>query len=357
MKGFCVMNRRNLVIGNNLVNDDSKCYVIAEIGHNHQGNLEKCREMFLVAKNCGVDAVKLQKRDNKTLFTKQAYEKPYDNENSYGQTYGEHREFLEFGWHEYVELKNYAKELELDFFATAFDIPSADFLEKLDVPAYKFASGDIRTIPLLKHVAHFGKPLILSSGGASLDDIRRAYEAVAPINDKICLMQCTGGYPPEWHELNLKVIETLRHEFPNLVIGFSSHDNGIAMAVAAYVLGARVIEKHFTLNRAQKGTDHAFSLEPVGMTKMVRDLSRLKLALGDGNKIAFQSEKAPISKMGKCLVAKRDLPQGHKITTDDIAMKSPSGYLFPYEWDNLLGKTLSVAMVEDEPFDFPKIIV
>lgn len=349
-------HRRKLIIGNQLISDNSDCYVIAEIGHNHQGSLESCKKLFLAAKNAGANAVKLQKRDNKTLLTREAYNKVYDNPNSYGGTYGEHREFLEFGWHEYVELQKYAKELDLDFFATAFDVPSADFLEKLDVPAYKLASGDIKTIPLLKHVAKLGKPMLMSTGGASLDDIRRAYNAVMPINNQICIMQCTGGYPPEWHELNLMVIDTLRKEFPDIVIGFSSHDSGIAMAVAGYMLGARIIEKHFTLNRAMKGTDHAFSLEPTGMTKMVRDLRRLKIALGDGKKVPYASEKSPITKMGKSLVAKRDLPQGHVLTDDDIAMKSPSGFLPPYEWENLVGMMLTQAIKEDEPFDSAKLV-
>ena len=348
-------HRINLVIGNHLINDDSDCYVIAEIGHNHQGSLETCKELFLAAKHAGVSAVKLQKRDNKTLFTKEAYNKIYDNPNSYGETYGKHREFLEFGWHEYVALQEYAKELGLDFFSTAFDIPSADFLEKLDMPAYKLASGDLKTIPLLKHIAKFGKPMIMSTGGASLDDIRRAYDAVMPINNQICIMQCTGGYPPEWHELNLMVIDTLRKEFPDIIIGFSSHDSGIAMAVAGYMLGARIIEKHFTLNRAMKGTDHAFSLEPSGTTKMVRDLRRLKLALGDGQKITYTSEKAPITKMGKSLVAKRDLPQGHVLTDDDLTMKSPGGGLPPYELENLIGMILTRPIKEDEAFDFARL--
>lgn len=352
------MNRsRHVVIGDHLISDDSHCYVIAEIGHNHQGSLEKCKELFLAAKGAGVNAVKLQKRDNKALFTRVAYNKPYDNPNSFGSTYGEHREFLEFGWHEYVTLRDYAKELGLDFFATAFDIPSADFLGKLDVPAYKIASGDIKSIPLLKHVAKFGKPVIMSTGGATMDDIRRAYDAVAPINKQICIMQCTAGYPPEWHELNLMVIDTLRREFPDIVIGFSSHDSGIAMAIAGYMLGARTIEKHFTLNRAMKGTDHAFSLEPVGMTKMVRDLRRLKLALSDGKKITYPSEKVPITKMGKSLVAKRDLSNGHVITDDDIAMKSPGDGLPPYHWDNVVGMMVTQPIREDELLDFGKLAV
>jgi N-acetylneuraminate synthase/sialic acid synthase len=350
------MTRRNsLVIGKHEINSDSGCYVIAEIGHNHQGSVEKCRELFLAARNAGVNAVKLQKRDNKTLFTRAAYNRPYDNRNSYAATYGEHREFLEFGLREYRELQAYARELELDFFATAFDVRSADFLNSLDVPALKFASGDIKSIPLLVHAARFGRPMILSTGGATLDDVRRAYNAIMPINTQLCIMQCTAGYPPAWEELNLMVIDTLRREFPDIVIGFSSHDSGIAMAVAGYMLGARVIEKHFTLNRALKGTDHAFSLEPVGMTKLVRDLRRLKVALGDGKKIMYPSERENILKMGKSLVASRDLPKGHVLTEHDLAMKSPAGGIPPYELENLIGMTLTEAVGEDDLLDFAKL--
>jgi sialic acid synthase len=331
-------------------------YVIAEIGHNHQGNVEKCKELFRAAKNCGAHAVKLQKRDNRSLFTKEAYHKPYDNPNSFGETYGSHREFLEFGWDEYVELRRFAAELGLDFLSTAFDIPSADFLEKLGIPAYKIASGDLKSIPLLKHVARFGKPMFVSTGGATMEDVRRAYEAITPINRKLCIMQCTAGYPPEWSELNLRVIETFRKEFADIVIGFSSHDNGIAMAVAAYMLGARAIEKHFTLNRAMKGTDHAFSLEPVGLTKMVRDLRRLRIALGDGIKQTYDSEKTPLIKMGKSLVAARDLPKGHVLTAEDIVMKSPGGGLPPYELDKLIGRKLCTDVGEDEPLSYSQCL-
>src|ERR671923_214039 len=143
---------RTLTIGTHEIGDHAPCYVIAEIGHNHQGNLEKARELFREAKLAGAHAVKLQKRDNRGLYTSAAYNKPYDNENSFGATYGEHREFLEFGLEEYQELGAYARELDVDFFATAFDIASADFLTTLNVPAYKIASGDLKSIPLLTHV-------------------------------------------------------------------------------------------------------------------------------------------------------------------------------------------------------------
>ena len=154
--------------------DGPDCYVIAEIGHNHQGDLGKAKELFRVAKECGVNAVKLQKRDNPSLYTRSLHEMPYDNENSFGSTYGAHREYLEFGRDEYKELKRYAAEIHLTMFATAFDFRSADFLADLDMPAFKIASGDLKNTPLLEHVARLGKPMVVSTGGASIEDVQRA---------------------------------------------------------------------------------------------------------------------------------------------------------------------------------------
>ena len=276
------------------------------------------------------------------------YDRPYDNENSYGATYGAHREALEFGPRSTGNCRQYCRELGVDFFATAFDFASADFLAELDVPAYKIASGDLKNTPLLKHVASFGKPIVLSTGGGSLDDVKRAYEAVMPINPQLSILQCTAGYPAAWDELNLNVISSYRRMFPDVVIGFSSHDNGIAMAVAAYVLGARVIEKHFTLNRAWKGTDHAFSLEPVGLRKMVRDLDRTWQAMGDGEKRVYPSEVAPITKMGKKVVAARALPAGHVLGAEDVCLKSPGDGLPPYELEKVIGATLLQPLNADD---------
>lgn len=343
---------RKLIIDGRVIQDNSSCYVIAEIGHNHQGKLELAKEMFKAAKECGADAVKLQKRDNRGLFTAAGYNKPYDNPNSFGATYGEHREALEFGEAEYKELQAYAAELGVTMFATAFDVSSADFLEKLDIPAYKMASGDLKNIPLLTHVAKFQKPMIISTGGGTMEDVNRAYDAIMPINQQLCILQCTAGYPAEFNEMNLAVITTFRERFPGVTVGLSSHDNGIAMALAAYMLGARVIEKHFTLNHTMKGTDQAFSLEPIGFRKMVRDIERVKVAIGNGVKQVYESEKAPIIKMGKKLVAARDLPAGYAIQREDIAVKSPGDGLQPYEIDKIIGRLTRQALKEDDDFSF-----
>jgi len=343
---------RTLHIDGVEISDASDCYVIAEIGHNHQGSVEKAKEMFAEAKRCGAHAVKLQKRDNPTLYTREFFDKPYENENSFGPTYGLHREALEFDSEEYEELIAYSKEIGVTFFATAFDMPSADFLADLDMPAYKVASGDLDNLPLLRHVAEIGKPMILSTGAATLDDVRRGHDCVAEINDQVAVLQCTAGYPAAFEELDLRVIDTYRDLFPETVIGLSSHDNGIAMAVAAYVLGARIIEKHFTLNRAMRGTDHGFSLEPQGLDKMIRDLERTREGLGDGLKKMYPSEAEPKKKMGKKLVAAADLPAGHTLRPEDIAQRSPGDGLPPYETDRLVGRTLHHPVSRDSSLTF-----
>jgi len=339
---------RQLTIADRVISDDSAAYVIAEIGHNHQGNLQTAKDIFQAAAENGASAVKLQKRDNRSLFTREMFNKPYENENSFGATYGEHREALEFGKPEYEALVAEAARLKVSFFATAFDIPSADFLAELQIPAYKTSSGDLKNTPLLSHVARIGKPMIISTGGATIEDVQRAYDVIMPINPQLCILQCTAGYPAENIELDLRVIETYREKFPDAIIGYSGHDNGIAMPLAAYMLGARVIEKHFTLSRTMKGTDHSFSLEPVGMKKMVRDLRRVQVALGDGRKKVYASEASPLLKMGKKLVAARDLPIGHVLTATDVAVKSPGDGLPPYYLDQVLGQTLTRELHADD---------
>ncbi len=340
---------RQLTVNGVLIADDAPCYVVAEIGHNHQGDVEKAKRLVHSAHEWGANAVKLQKRSNRTLYTREFYDQPYDNEFSFGATYGEHREALELGLDEYRELKRYAEELGITFFATAWDFESADFLAELDMPAYKIASGDLKNTPLQRYVAELGKPIFLSTGGGAMEDVERAVDTILPINEQLCILQCTAAYPAAAEDLNLRVISELRERFPHLVIGLSDHQNGIAMAVVAYMLGARVVEKHFTLDHAWKGTDHAFSLMPDGLRRLVRDLHRVPDALGDGVKRPLPVEEKPLEKMGKKLVAARDLPSGHVLAAEDLAIKSPAnGGLPPYELDRLVGMRLRRAIELDE---------
>jgi len=341
---------RELIIDGKAINDQNYPYVIAEIGHNHQGNLDSALELINAASRSGASAAKFQKRNNKSLFTPTLYNEPYNSENAFGKTYGLHREALEFGLNEYKACIAEAKKLNLDFFATAFDIQSANFLNELGVPVFKIASGDLQNLPLLKHVASFNKPMIISTGGSNFKMIEDAVFSIRNYHNQVAILQCTASYPAKYEQLNLKVITRLKEKFPENIIGYSGHDNGIAMAVVAYSLGARIIEKHFTLNRASKGTDHAFSLEPQGMQKMVRDLKRASLAIGDGEKVIYEEEKAAIRKMGKMIVAAKELPAGHVVSEKDLEYRSPADGLTPAYSQVLIGRKLINSIGQFRPF-------
>jgi N-acetylneuraminate synthase/sialic acid synthase len=346
---------RQIVIDGQLINDDSQPFVIAEIGHNHQGNIENALKLIRAAANAGASAAKFQKRNNKTLFTPELYNQLYNSENAFGKTYGEHREALEFGFDEYKTCILEAKRLGISFFATAFDFESADFLNQLGMPAFKIASGDLQNIPLLKYVAKMNVPMIISTGGSTFEMISEAVNAVRTVHNRVAILQCTASYPANYDQLNLKVITSLREAYPENVVGYSGHENGIAMPIVAYTLGARIIEKHFTLNRTLKGTDHAFSLEPQGMQKMVRDLGRAALSLGDGVKKIYETELAPIKKMGKMIVAAKNLPSGHKITESDIEFRSPANGIPPGATQQILGKILNSSVNMYDPITFENL--
>ena len=292
---------RELAFAGRRIADDEPPFVVAEIGHNHGGSVETCKRMIYVAAECGADAVKLQKRDNKTLYPPEMYYRPYDSEHAFGPTYGEHREALEFGWAEYCELQAYAEECGLIFFATAFDIPSARLLRTLAVPLIKIASGDLLNFPLLAHCASLDIPLVVSTGGHGIRDVVAAHDFLTSLGASFSLLQTTAMYPTSHEYLNLRVIESYRAAFPNTVIGLSDHNEGISMAPVAWMLGARIFEKHFTLNRAAKGSDNHFSLEPEQFRRMVNDLRGLPLALGDGEKRAYPEEEPAMAKMKSIL--------------------------------------------------------
>lgn len=335
-------------IGKYEISKDSACFVIAEIGQNHQGDVWTAKKLFDAAALAGVHAVKLQKRNNKAIFTKAAYDAPYDNDYSFGKTYGEHRDALEFGKAEYMELKAYAESKGLVFFATAFDNSSVDFLEEVGVPAYKVASFDVNNHPLLEYIASKHKPVFFSTGCSDMDDVRKAYDILRKGTDQVCIMQCTSGYPTPAKHLNLAVIKTYGEEFPDAVIGFSSHDNGIEAASLAVLLGARAIEKHLTLDHTQKGRDHAFSLEPPGMQKMVRDVFRVHEMLGSPEKTCLPIEAAAKEKLGKSMYFSKALAKGHVIVDGDIAFKSPGTGMPPSAFKFIVGGKLLTNVVEDQ---------
>jgi sialic acid synthase len=274
---------------------NERCYVIAEIGQNHQGELSIAKELIRTAKLCGADAVKSQKRDVRLLLTQEEYDRPYDSAHSFGKTYGEHRERLELSEAEWQELFDYAQELEIDLFASPWDVNSAALLDRLGAPLFKVASASLTNMPLLQQLVATRKPIILSTGMSTLEEIDRAVECLRDASDLV-LLQCTSAYPASFAAINLRAMETLRERY-QLCVGLSGHHKGIAVDAAAIALGARVIERHFTLDRTWRGSDHAASLEPAGLSKLVRDIRAVEQALGDGKKRLQECELSARAKL------------------------------------------------------------
>lgn len=300
---------REFQLGLRRITDDSAPYVVAEIGNNHGGSLQTAFDMVVSAADSGADAVKFQLRDNGTLYTRALLEKTYENEASYGRTYGEHRAVLELDPVSLLMIRDYARQISLSWFATAFDEPSADLLASMEVPAIKLASGALTDVALQRHVASLQIPIILSTGGGTDIDIDKAVQTITHSHSQLALLHTTASYPLDPKEANLRCILTLRSRYPETVIGYSSHSPGLMIPLIAAAFGASIIEVHVTLDRASKGTDHAFSLEPKGLQTLCDDLKKLHVALGDGVKRWYHSELAPISKMRR-----RETPDGWKIT-------------------------------------------
>lgn len=300
---------RRFTLGNLSVADDLPCRVLAEIGNNHNGSVETAHALIDMAADAGADAVKFQRRHTRTLYSQALLDRPYDNPVSFGPTYGAHREALELNIVEYPDLIAHAHRRGLAFVCTAFDEESVWDLSHLAVDAIKIASGGATDFQLIEEAVASTIPVILSTGGCTEADIIAAHIELMSGRSDAMLLHCTAAYPAAFHELDLRYLTRMRVLFPETVIGWSSHDNGIAMAVLAYALGARLIEKHITLNHTMKGTDHAFSLEPMGLKKLCRDLARAHVALGDGQKRYYDSERQPIAKMRR-----RQTPEGMRIT-------------------------------------------
>ena len=345
---------RSISIAGKIINDNSRPFVIAEIGHNHGGSLNHCKKLITLAAECGCDAVKLQKRNNKRLYTKTYYAKPYDNPHSYGKTYGEHREALEFDREQYLELQRLAGTLGLIFFATPFDPDSVDFLASIGVPCFKIASGDLTNTPLIEYIASCGRPVIISTGGANYGDINRATRILMEHDIDFAILHCVASYPNHAIELNLDTIRILKNIYPDQVIGFSSHYDGILAGVSAWHYGAQIIEYHFTDSHANKGTDHALSLQPQGMSELIHYLREAHEMRGVSKNRQIR-EKEPLKKMEKSIYPARELSPGETVSESDIIFRSPGGGLYPYEAYKIDGWTITATCSTAEPLTWDKI--
>jgi len=279
-----------VVIGKRTVGQGHPCYVIAEIGINHNGDLNIARQLIDVAVAAGCSAVKFQKRTVDVVYTAEELARP--RESPFGTTNGELKRALEFGAEGYSEIDAYCRAKDIAWFASPWDEASVDFLERFDVPCHKVASASLTDDGLLRRMRATGKPVILSTGMSTMAQIDHAVEVLG--RDKLVILHATSTYPAKYDELNLRVIPVLAQRF-GVPVGYSGHETGIASSVAAVAMGACVVERHLTLDRAMWGSDQAASLEPNGITRLMRDIHLVELAMGNGEKRLLDAE-VPIMK-------------------------------------------------------------
>ncbi len=279
-------------IGDRLIGDDQPCYIIAEIGINHNGDVDLAKRLISVALAAGCNAVKFQKRTIAVVYTPEELAKP--RENPFGLTNGDLKYGLEFEQEEYQQIDAFCKSVKMPWFASPWDEEAVDFLEQFKVPAYKIASASLTDDHLLRHIRKTGKPVILSTGMSTYTEIDHAVEVLG--KQDLILLHTTSTYPASYDELNLRVIPALAARY-GVPVGYSGHETGIPTSVCATALGACCVERHVTLDRASWGSDHAASLEPNGITRLVRDIRLWEQAKGDGVKRVFESELPVIRKL------------------------------------------------------------
>lgn len=309
--------------------------VIAEIGQNHNGNIPFAERLIDMAampivdhysgeSHKGVDAVKFQKRDLTEELTRDAYRTEYNSPHAFGETYGKHRETLELSYEEHRDLGVYAKEKGLQFIETLCSPRCLKLCEMVDIDYLKVASRDLTNVPLLRSLAAMRIPIILSTGMGGNDDLDQALETIVPFHEQITILHCLSEYPAPYARLGLPRIRELADRYPEKIIGYSDHSPGIMAPVAAVCLGAKVIEKHITLSRQLKGSDHAGALEPDGLWRMVRDIRNVEQALNPATaQIREQATLETREKLQRSLSASRDIDKGECLTESDLAMLSP----------------------------------
>jgi len=285
---------REIKFGNRMIGDGHPAYIIAEVGINHNGDLDIAKKIIDAAAYAGADAVKFQKR-TPDICTPPEQQKQM-RETPWGYiSYLDYRYKVEFGEEHYREIDRYCREKGIDWMVSVWDEQSVDFMEKFDTPAYKVPSASLTDHNLLKYVRQTGKPIIISTGMSTMEQIHKGVNAVG--SDDLVIMHCTSTYPCEPGELNLKMIETLRQEFPNNPIGYSGHETGLVPSAVAIALGATSIERHITLDRAMWGSDQAASVEPGGFRKLVKYIRVTEASLGDGVKKVYESELGSMKKL------------------------------------------------------------
>lgn len=324
---------------NNKIEFNNSTFIIAEIGVNHNGSVELAKNMIKSASECGVDAVKFQTFQSEELVTKTAEKAEYQQKNTSDKSQFEMLKKLELSFEDFKELKEYALKHDVLFLSSPFDKKSVDILEELDVPAYKLGSGELTNFDLIDYLQKTGKPIIFSTGMATLDEIKDTYGFIHDKN-KIIFLHCITGYPTSFEEANLNFIKTLKSEL-DVPIGFSDHSPGIELPIAAVALGACVIEKHFTIDKNLKGPDHKASLNPIEFKAMVDAIRNVEVAMGDGIR-KFSENELEIKKIArKSIVLNEKLSKGTIIKREMLSIKRPGTGITPKYIEELVGRKLN----------------
>ena len=331
----------------------SEPYIIAEIGANHNGDIELAKKLIKKAKECGANAVKFQSWTPKSLIAKEEYERntSYDDGDGGKKHFGSLKEMVEKYYlreSQHYELKKYCDEVGIDFCSTPFSKEEADLLEDVGVEFYKIASMDINNIDLLKHISKKGKPIILSTGMATLAEIDNAIKAIEEEGNKqIVILHCISVYPPKYEDIHLRNIQMLQKAF-NYPIGFSDHTIGTSIPLASVALGSCLIEKHFTLDKNLPGWDHAISADPKELAEIVSESKNVNKALGNYYRTVSEAEEEKKVKFRRSVVANRKLETGHIITEEDLTFKRPGLGIPPNESRFLIGRKVNKTIKEDE---------
>lgn len=338
-------------IGSREIADFTVPYIIAEIGANHNGDMNLAMKLIDAAKDCGCDAVKFQSWTPDSLIAEEEYERNQKYDDSPKKHFGSLREMVEKYYmrpENHIELKSYCEKIGIEFCSTPFSKHEVDMLEDLNVSFYKVASMDINNIELLKNIAKKRKPILLSTGMATLSEIDSAVTIIEKEkNDQIVLLHCVAVYPPDLHDLNLNNITMLRQAF-GYPVGFSDHTIGSAVSLAAVAIGSCLIEKHFTIDKNLPGWDHEISADPEEMKTIVRETQNIVAAMGSYRRVVKSAEEEKKLMFRRSIVLSRDLKAGDKLTTDDLLFKRPGNGIRPDEIKYVVGRKLKRDLYRDD---------
>ncbi|QQG45429.1 MAG: N-acetylneuraminate synthase family protein [Candidatus Sungiibacteriota bacterium] len=349
---------RAIKIRDKYVGEGHPTFVIAEVGNNHNGEMELARKSVISAALAGADAVKFQRRRLNEVFTQDLLSKPQTHSTSLGKTYGEYRQKLELSDEQFSELKNIAHSLGLAFFVTAFDLKSAESLAHIGMDCWKIASFDVNNRPLLEFVAKIGQPVFMSTGMADQEEMDEAVNTILKHSNQLIIKHCVSIYPTPDEDLNIGAITAMRERYRPLPVGYSGHEVGFVPTIAAVTLGAASVERHFTLDKALPGPDHStVSLDPLEFTEMVKQIRRIERAVKDREVRLHDREISMRNKHGKSLVSKIPIPQGTLVREDMLTCKSPGHGIKPTLIHTVVGKTAKVDIPADTVLTEDQIVL